>query len=177
MKEISPWILIPSYLLIIGIMIFSAFPQKILQPIGEMLSVYFPESLHWEGTKAYTSLGYWDGTTIMIVVMTAFILLLGWLVLMSKKIKKVEQFNIVYAAERPFRPETTHVSYNIYAGYKKAVGFLVTPVVEIFWDSMSALLLDFAGWLRRIYSGNMQNYALHVVLFIVVFYLIALGGL
>jgi len=176
MKEISAWILIPSYILIVGIMIFSAFPQYVLQPIGNMLSVYFPESLHWEGTKAYTALGYWDGTTIMIVVMTAFALLLGWLVLMSKKIKKIGQFNIVYAAERPYRPETTHVSYNIYAGYKKALGFLVTPVVEAFWEGMSNLLLEFAGWLRRIYSGNMQNYALHVVLFIVVFYLIALGG-
>ena len=177
MKEISAWILIPSYILIIGIMVFSAFPQWVLKPIGNMLAVYFPKSLYWQGTRAFTSLGYWDGTTTMIVVVTAFTLLLGWLVIASKKVKRIGQFNIVYAAERPYRPETTHVSYNIYAGYKKALGFLATPVVETFWDNVSDMVLDFSGWLRRIYSGNMQNYALHVVLFIVVFYLIALGGL
>ncbi|MBN2236086.1 MAG: hypothetical protein JW729_00915 [Bacteroidales bacterium] len=177
-KEISAWILVPSYILIIGIMIFSAFPQYILQPIGDMLAPYFStETLVWEGTKATTSLGYWDGTTIMIVVATAFLLLLAWLLALSSKTKKIEQFNIVFAAERPFRPETTHVSYNIYAGYKKALGFLITPLVTAFWESMSNLVLEFANWLRRIYGGSMQNYAIHVVLFIVVFYLIALGGL
>jgi formate hydrogenlyase subunit 3/multisubunit Na+/H+ antiporter MnhD subunit len=176
-KEISPWILIPSYILIIGIMIFSAFPQYVLQPIGEMLNPYMSaDSITWEGSKAYTSLGYWDGTTIMIVVGTAFMLLLGWLVLMSSKIQKVGQFNIVFAAERPYKPETTHVSYNIYAGYKKALGFIVAPGITEFWNRISQWVLDLAGWLRRIYSGSIQNYTLHLILFIVVFYLITLGG-
>ncbi len=178
MKEISAWILIPTYIMIIGIMIFSAFPQYILKPIGDMLAPYFPsEILVWDGTKALTSFGYWDGSTVMVVVGTTFMLLLVWLIALSSKAKKVEQFNIVFAAERPERPETTHVSYNIYAGYKKALGFLVAPVITAFWDSVSNSVLEFANWLRRIYSGSAQNYALHVVLFIVVFYLIALGGL
>ncbi len=178
MTEISWWILGPVYVLIIGIMIFSAFPQYVLQPIGEMLNPYFnTEIVSWEGTKAFTKLGYWDGTTIMIVVGTAFVLLLGWLISLSRKAQKVKQFNIVYAAERPFRPETTHVSYNIYAGYKKALGFLVAPGITNFWNTVSDMVLDIAGWLRRIYSGSIQNYTLHVIVFIVVFYLITIGGL
>lgn len=176
-KELSAWILIPSYIMIIGIMIFSAFPKLVLQPIGDMIAPYFGTQLTWDGSKALTQLGYWDGSTVMTVIGTAFMLLLLWLVLLSSKIKKIGQFNIVYAAERPFRPETTHVSYNIYAGYKKALGFIVAPGITSFWNAVSNLLLDFANWLRRIYGGSMQNYALHVVLFIVVFYLIALGGL
>jgi formate hydrogenlyase subunit 3/multisubunit Na+/H+ antiporter MnhD subunit len=177
--EISAWILVPVYVLIIGIMIFSAFPQYILQPIGEMLTPYFQgnEILAWEGTKAFTKLGYWDGTTVMIVVGTTFVLLLAWLISLSAKAQKVKQFNIVFAAERPFRPETTHVSYNIYAGYKKALGFLVAPGITNFWNTVSEMVLDLAGWMRRIYSGSIQNYTLHVILFIVVFYLITIGGL
>ncbi|MCF8295577.1 MAG: hypothetical protein K9I34_05880 [Bacteroidales bacterium] len=178
MKEISAWVLIPSYILIIGIMLFSAFPKDVLTPISEMIMPYFTsETLVWDGTKAMTSMGYWDGSTIMIVVGTAFMLLLGWLIVLSAKAQKVEQFNIVYAAERPFRPETTHVSHNIYAGYKKAIGFLVSPVITVFWDQASTFVLDFAGWIRRIYSGSIQNYAIHVIFYIVVFYLISLGGL
>ena len=178
MTEISAWILVPVYVLIVGIMIFSAFPQYILQPIGEMLTPYFnTEVVQWEGTKAFTELGYWDATTIMTVVGTAFILILVWLISLSSKAQKVKQFNIVYAAERPFRPETTHISYNMYAGYKKALGFLVAPGITNFWYSTSQMLLDIAGWVRRIYSGSIQNYTLHVVLFIVIFYLITIGGL
>jgi len=177
--EISAWILVPVYVLLIGIMIFSAFPQYILQPIGEMLTPYFQgnEILAWEGTKAYTKLGYWDPESIMVVVGTAFILILIWLIKLSAKSQKVKQFNIVYAAERPFRPETTHVSYNMYAGYKKALGFLVAPGITNFWDTVSQWLLDTAGWMRRIYGGSIQNYTLHVILFIVLFYLITIGGL
>jgi len=178
MTEISWWILGPVYVLIVGIMIFSAFPQYVLQPLGEMLNPYFStETLSWEGTKAFTKLGYWDGTTIMIVVGTTFMLLLAWLISLSRKAQKVKQFNIVFAAERPFRPETTHVSYNIYAGYKKALGFLVAPGITNFWYSVSQFVLDLAGWARRIYSGSIQNYTLHVIVFIVVFYLITIGGL
>ncbi len=177
-KEISAWILIPSYILIIGIMIFSAFPQYILQPISDMIAPHFQsETITWTGSLATTSLGYWDATTIMIVVGTAFMLLLGWLIWLSAKAQKVEQFNIVFAAERPFRPETTHVSYNIYAGYQKALGWIVAPGITNFWNTMSTNLLEFAGWTRRIYSGSIQNYTLHVILFIVVFYLISIGGL
>jgi formate hydrogenlyase subunit 3/multisubunit Na+/H+ antiporter MnhD subunit len=178
MTEISAWILVPSYILIIGIMIFSSSPQYFLKPIGDMLAPYFSgETLAWEGTKAYTSLGYWDGTTVMTVIGSAFVLVLGWLVIMSSKAQKIKQFNIVFAAERPFKPETTHVSYNIYAGYKKALGFLVFPGITTFWDTLSQMLLDLGGWLRRIYSGSIQNYTLHVILFIVVFYLMIIGGL
>jgi len=178
MTEISAWILIPTYILIIGIMIFSAYPQYFLQPIGDMLAPYFnAQNLSWNGSKAYTTLGYWDGTTVMTVIGSAFVLVLGWLMIMSSKAQKVKQFNIVFAAERPFKPETTHVSYNIYAGYKKAIGFLVAPGITNFWDTVSQMVLDLAGWLRRIYSGSIQNYTLHVILFIVVFYLIIIGGL
>ena len=67
--------------------------------------------------------------------------------------------------------------YNIYAGYKKALGFLVAPGITNFWNTVSDMVLDIAGWLRRIYSGSIQNYTLHVIVFIVVFYLITIGGL
>ncbi len=177
MNEISAWVLIPSYLLIIGIMIFSAFPKEVLIPISDAIAPYFGnDALVWEGTKAVSHLGYWDGTTIAIVVGTAFMLILAWLIVLSAKAQKVEQFNIVFAAERPFRPETTHVSYNIYAGFHKAIGFLVTPLVTTFWNRMAEWTLDLAGWGRRIYSGSIQNYTIHVLFYIVVFYLLSMGG-
>jgi formate hydrogenlyase subunit 3/multisubunit Na+/H+ antiporter MnhD subunit len=176
-KEISPWVLVPSYILIIGIMIFSAFPQVVLKPIGEMLTPFFhSDILQWENTRAFTRLGYFDGTTTMIVVGTAFLLIFTWLTVLSSKAKKVKQFNIVFSAEKPFKPETTHVSYNMYAGYNKALGFLAAPGITAFWNTVSQSLLEFAGWLRRIYGGSIQNYSLHVVLFIVVFYLLTIGG-
>jgi formate hydrogenlyase subunit 3/multisubunit Na+/H+ antiporter MnhD subunit len=170
-KEISVWFLIPIYILIIGIMVFSARPDLILKPIGNLISEYLPEgALTWTGTLAATPIGYWNGPAIMITVGIMFVILLGWLMFFSRKAQKVKQFNIVYSGERPFTPETTHVSYNMFAGYNKALGFMVLPGITNFWNFTSDLLHDLAGLGRRIYGGNGQTYMVHIVLYTVVLF-------
>ena len=170
-KEISVWFIIPIYILIAGLMIFSARPDIILKPIGNLISQYFPDGgLRWTGTLASSPLGYWNGFAIMITVGIMFALLLGWLIVMSRKAQKVEQFNIVYSGERPFTPETTHVSYNMFAGYNKALGFLVLPWITNFWNSLTEMIHDVAGIVRRIYSGNGQTYMVHILFYMVVLF-------
>lgn len=176
LKEISPSILIPVYILIAGIFYFSAFPQDVLEPIGKMLSNYFPSTLEWAADgNAVTILSNWNGQAVMIIIISVFVLVFGYLWLLTGKTQKIEQFNIVYSAERPFRPETTHVSYNMFAGLNKAIGFLVAPGITNFWNNVSKMVLDFAGVVRRLYSGNGQVYTIHIIIYIVVFYLISLG--
>ncbi len=177
-KELSIWFLLPQYILIIGIMVFSAKPDLILKPIGNAIAMAFPSNqLTWEGTKALSTLGYWDATTIMVVIGGMFVVLLGWLMFMSRKAQKVEQFNMVYAAERPERPELTHVSHNIYAGYNKALGFLVAPGITNFWNYTTNLVESTGNFIRRIYSGNGQSYAIHLVSYIVIVFIIYLTAI
>jgi formate hydrogenlyase subunit 3/multisubunit Na+/H+ antiporter MnhD subunit len=171
-KDISIWFIIPIYTLIIGIMIFSARPDLILKPIGNFLMPYFPtDALSWTDTMAKTRLGYWDGTWVMIIIGIMFSLIFAWLFILSRKATKVEQFNIAYSGERPERPETTHMAHNIYAGFNKAVGFIVTPNISKFWASASENLDGAAGYFRRIYNGNGQTYALHIIIYTLAMYL------
>ena len=172
-KEISIWLLIPVYLLLFAIMIISAKPEFILKPLGDYLTAYFPTgALTWEGTMASTAYGYWDGFWVMIIVAIMFVLLLSWLLITNAKAQKVKQFNIVYAGERPFRPETTHMAHNLYAGYNKALGFIIAPYITGFWNWMSDLIYDISGFVRRIYSGNGQTYVLHIIVYILIVYLV-----
>ena len=177
-SEISPWFLIPAYILIMGIMVFSSKPELILQPFGKVTAEYFPGSpLQWKGDgTAIGQLGYWNGSQIMIVVMGLFVLMLLWLIMLNRNVKKVNQFNIVYAGERPERPETTHIAYNIFAGYNKAVGFLITPWITELWNWIYESVHEFADQVRRIYTGNGQTYVLHVLTYIVIVYLLTIGG-
>lgn len=176
-KEAPIWYLIPQFILLGTVMVFSLGPNLILKPIGEFLLPYFPENpLIWEGSHASTSLGYWNPVEIMYIVGAIFVTLAIWLFVITRKAKKVKQFNIVFAAERPFTPETTHFAYNFFAPYKKALGFLVMPVVTGFWNIVSDILHGAAEFFRKIYSGNGQTYAAHILLFVVVFYFITLGG-
>ena len=101
-----------------------------------------------------------------------FTLLFAWLFFLNSKAKKVKQFNIVYSGERPERPETTHVSYNIYAGYNKALGWLVAPKITEFWDNMTDWVHSVAHYGRQLYSGNAQVYVTYVVVYILAVYFI-----
>jgi len=170
-KEIPVAFLIPIYVLIIGIMIFSMKPHWILAPISEYLSAYFPTNpVVWDGAAATTALGYWNGEWIMYIVGVMFILILGWLLWLNARATKVKQFNMVYSAERPFRPETTHMAHNMYAGYNKALGFISEPGITNFWNRVASFISDSAGILRRVYTGNGQTYAFHIVAYIVIIY-------
>ncbi len=172
-KDISIWFAIPVYILIIGIMIISAKPEWVLQPLGAMISQWYPDAaLAWDGGLATGPYGYWNGNGIMITVGIMFALLATWLWMMSRKAIQVKQFNIVYSAEAPQRPETTHISYNIFAGYQKALGWIVAPKITEFWDSMTEWSHSLAHYVRQIYTGNGQLYATYVLAYIVAVYFI-----
>ncbi|MBN2747489.1 MAG: hypothetical protein JXR34_12245, partial [Bacteroidales bacterium] len=176
-KEISVWFLIPIYVLIIGLMVFAAMPQLVLQPLGTLIANYFPNNqLVWEGSYAYTAIGHWTGTGVMISIMVMFLGTLLLVKLSTRKAHKLKQFDIVFSGERPHRPETTHVAHNMYAGFYKAVWPFTLPAVEAFWNWISDFIHETAGFVRRIYSGNGQAYMLHIVLFIIIMFFITIGG-
>ena len=172
-KEISIWFLIPIYTLLAGIMVFSSKPDWVLTPISNYLAGAFPSNqVTWDGAAATTSLGYWNGTWVMTIVGVMFMMLLGWLLWLNARATKVKQFNMVYSAERPFRPETTHMAHNMYAGYNKALGFLVAPGITRFWRAITGFVEDVADFVRRIYTGNGQTYALYIVAYLVIIYFV-----
>ncbi|MEA2040960.1 MAG: proton-conducting transporter membrane subunit [Bacteroidota bacterium] len=173
-KEISVWLLIPVYLLLIAIMVISVEPGIILKPLGNYLTAYFPSgTITWDGTLASTGLGYWDGYWVMIIIGIMFVLIFAWLYFLNSKAKKVKQFNIVYSGERPFKPETTHMAHNLFAGYNKALGLINAPYVTKFWNYLSDFIHDIADFTRRIYTGNGQTYALHIIIYLMAVYLMA----
>ncbi|MDZ4183206.1 MAG: hypothetical protein U1B83_10035, partial [Candidatus Cloacimonadaceae bacterium] len=116
--------------------------------------------------------GYWNGNLIMYVTMGVFILPLIWLILVNAKAQKVKQFNIVFAAERPFKPWTTHFAFNMFAHYYKALGIFVQPRVEAFWQGVDEWTHSISATLARLYTGNGQTYLLHIFLYTIVLYLL-----
>jgi hypothetical protein len=89
-----------------------------------------------------------------------------------RKPQSVKQFNIVYAAERPDSPEITHYAHNFFAHYRKALGFAIEPLATRFWNGVAEWTHSLAAMVRTIYTGNGQTYALHIVLFLLVLYLL-----
>lgn len=173
LKE-APWALLIPQLVLIGMIVaFSAYPLWLIQPLSELMANYLPQTLSWEGTVMKTHLGYWDGFLVINVVGALFLLPFLLLLFLSRfmRIQKVKQFNIVFAAERPESPETTHYAYGFYSFYERAMGGLVKPRATAFWTGVSEWSHTLGGTFRGLYTGNGQTYALYVVIYLAVLYL------
>jgi len=171
-------LLLPQGVMVACIMVISAYPKLLLDPLSVAIDPFIANNLVWDGLAMQTHYGYWNAPMIMAVVggvwMVPLILLL--LVSMTLKIQKVEQFNIVYAAERPRRPEETHFAYNFFAHYDRAIGFVVRPRATAFWNAVIEWSHSLAAVLRIFYNGNGQTYALFVIMYFVAMFMVN-GGL
>jgi formate hydrogenlyase subunit 3/multisubunit Na+/H+ antiporter MnhD subunit len=177
LKEAPFWILLPQMIFVVFLMAFALVPGLALQHVDHYIHQFYPGGgLDWEGLTITSQYGYWAPIPIMLVVGAIFATLFLWLLFVNRKAQKVKQFNIVFAAERPYRPETTHFAWNFFAPYRKALGFLTQPHVTRFWTTLSEALHSGADLTRRIYTGNGQTYAIHLLAFVVVVFLLQ-GGL
>jgi formate hydrogenlyase subunit 3/multisubunit Na+/H+ antiporter MnhD subunit len=176
LKEAPFWIILPQMIFVAFLMVFALVPGLALRHVDAYISNFFPEgALHWEGLTITSSYGYWSPVSIMVVVGVIFVTLFAWLLFVNRRAQQVKQFNIVFAAERPYRPETTHFAWNFFAPYRKALGFLTQPLATRFWETLTELLHTLADLLRRLYSGNGQTYVIHLLGFVVVVFLLSLG--
>lgn len=174
-KEAPVWMLVPQYVLIVGIFLFSARPKLLLKPISAIINPVFPTTLHWQGFTVYSSIGYWNGTLMMVMVGVIFVLVLLYLILSGPRPQKVKPFNIVYAAERPEIPETTHYAYHFFTPYRRAMAPVLTPLVKRFWSGVSEWTNATAQVFRQLYTGNGQTYALFILIFGLILYFFSMG--
>jgi formate hydrogenlyase subunit 3/multisubunit Na+/H+ antiporter MnhD subunit len=177
-KEAPIWYLIPQGIFIMAIMAFSMLPNLLTKPISKAVGEYFvkPDWLSWNGytihMASHNLSAYWNGNLVMFVTMGVFMVPLIWLMLVLGKTQKVKQFNIVFAAERPYKPWTTHFAFNMFAHYYKALGFWVQPRAEKFWRGVGEWTHSVSSTLSRLYTGNGQTYLLHIFLYVITLYLI-----
>jgi len=172
LKEAPFWIILPQMIYVAALLAFSVVPGLAMRHVDAYLSPFFVgQGLNWDGFTITSNYGYWSPISIMIVVAVIFTSLFVWLLFINRKAQKVKQFNIVFAAERPYRPETTHFAWNFFAPYRKALGFLMQPFVTRFWETITDLLHTIADLSRRFYTGNGQTYAIQLLAFVIIVYL------
>jgi formate hydrogenlyase subunit 3/multisubunit Na+/H+ antiporter MnhD subunit len=175
-REAPFWLVAPQMIYVVCLLAFALVPGLALRHVDAYISQFLPQgALSWEGLTITSEFGYWSPVSIMLVIGVIFSLVFALLLFVNRRAQKVKQFNIVFAAERPYRPETTHFAWNFYAPYRKALGILAWPVFERFWGVIADLLHTLADLLRRLYNGNGQVYAIHLLAFVVIVYLLKIG--
>ncbi len=168
-KEAPFWIVLPQMIYVALLLVFAVVPGLALHRVDTYLNQFFPEGgLNWSGSTISSQYGYWNPVAIMIIVGVIFSTVFAWLLFVNRRAQMVKQFNIVFSAERPFRPETTHFAWNFFAPYRKALGFMTQPFVTRFWQAVTDLLHTAGDLGRRLYNGNGQTYAFHFLAFVVI---------
>ena len=158
-REAPPQLLLPQFVLVAAILALSFFPKLVMDPVSAAIDPYFASTLVWEGMSLETIYGYWNPVPVMAstVAIAAVLFLLIWLVYKS----------------RHSRLTPSGVA-RFYAFHRSALNASVIPVASAFWDGVSGLTIGAAGWMRRIYTGDGQTYALHILHYVVVLYLISM---
>ncbi|MBU0934138.1 MAG: hypothetical protein KKC64_00865, partial [Spirochaetes bacterium] len=165
-------LLVPQGLLMAALLAVSAFPSLLLNPLMAVVGERFGAGLAFSGSTLLSPLGYWNGTTTMVVTAVVFGLCFFWLLANLHNPQSVKQFNIVFAAERPYKPQTTHYAWSFFKPYERALGFLTRQRVERFWAGFGTGVNALGGAIRRLNTGNGQTYALHIILYVAILYLI-----
>ncbi len=177
LKEAPFWIMVPQVIYVIFLLGFAVVPGLALRKVDSYLDAFFPEGgLNWEGLTILSDYGYWSPVWIMVVTGGIFAAVFMLLLMINRKAQKVKQFNIVFSAERPYRPETTHFAWNFFAPYRKALWFLLLPIATRFWGAVTEALHATASFSRRFYTGDGQHYVFHLLGFVVGIYLIMMGA-
>ena len=169
-REAPLALILPQVGLMAILMAVSVFPSLMLNPILAITGRSFEPIFRFAGSALQSPLGYWNGTLTMVVTGVVFALCLVWMLINLHNPQSVKQFNIVFAAERPLRPNTTHYAWAFFEPYRDALGFLTKARAERFWAVVGTGINGVGGALRRLYTGNGQTYALHVVIYVVALY-------
>ncbi len=180
LKEAPFWILVPQMIFVVILIGFAVLPGVALQKVDAFIGTYFGDQpliwTGWMGRTIVSTYGYWSPVGVMLTIAVMFVGVLALLLAMNRNAQKLKQFNIVFAAERPFKPQTTHFAWNFFAPYRKAMGFVETPIVTSFWTGITDSFAATAEFGRKLYSGDGQTYAVQVLFFVIATYLIAMGG-
>ncbi|MEN8223371.1 MAG: proton-conducting transporter membrane subunit, partial [Acidobacteriota bacterium] len=127
-------------------------------------------------SKILSSIGHWNAYALMIFTGITFIGVLIVFYLNNPKIRKVGQLDIGYSGEVPETPEQLHYGYNIYAHFKRAVRFLIVPFVSRIYSSTYRSILSLVDLFRKFYSGDLNTYALWVIITVAFTFYLFLKG-
>ncbi len=172
-KEAPAAMVIPSLLMALFAFVLGVFPGILLQPIdAAMQSMGFAggEGHLWQMSTLFNDWG--NRVSMRPLTWTIIAIFLFFALFLTLKGLRGSRYvgtkDISTSGEVPREEENLTFAENFFQPFLRAVGPVMRYRIITYYRQIGQSIEAFADYLRRIYSGNGQSYALYVIAFVVI---------
>ncbi len=176
-KEAPAVMVVPMILLSLFLVLMGTFPGIIFKPIAAGMAELGFQGVPWHMSVLYNMWGDSVNLTyVSITFGTVFLLGLIYITLIARKgtKHKLSTKDIHTAGEIPKPEDNLNYSLDFYKPFERVLSPLLKHKLDVYYNEFGKGLEALFNFMRRIYTGNGQTYALYVVVFLVA--LILLSG-
>ncbi|MBN2664738.1 MAG: hypothetical protein JXR68_13900 [Bacteroidales bacterium] len=173
-KEAPALMLVPMVLMSFGLLALGTFPGLIFKHISSSMSYLGFNDVTWEmsvltnewGNKIYLT----HLNTMFMVVFAVFFVIIT--LVARKKTRRVGTKDIANAGEPILAEDNYHFSQDFYKPFWRVISPVMKYRIETFYNSFANGIGEFFQFFRRVYTGNGQTYALYVVIFLTILFIV-----
>ena len=168
---VAPMVLVSLFMIVLG-----TFPGLIFEPIADAMKTLGFENVQWNMSVLTNAWG--DSTWLKYantMFMVVFIVFFVVITFVNKKHTRIVSSKDIANSGEPIRPEDNyHFSEFFFQPFWRVVSPIMKYKVENFYLKIAKGFEDFFQYFRRIYSGNGQTYAVYVIIFLAILFVITL---
>ena len=176
-KEAPALMVVPMLILSVLLVVLGTFPGYLFKYIDNALVVMgYPVSQHkwWEMSAIFNDWGNKVNLDLVAyAVVTVFITIVVVLFYRWKNTRYVSTKDISLSGEMPKEDENYSFKVDFYKPFERAISPLLKYKISKYYEGFASGIEAFFDFVRRIYNGNAQTYAIYVVTFLVILLLIA----
>ncbi len=170
-KMIIPMLLLAGFTLAVGVV-----PGFVLEQISKAMGYLGIQTPNWENSVLFSN---WENSSVNLMSVATSIgilFVLGAIFLTIKNYRStryVTTKDIHTSGEVPTENENLTFAVNFYQPFERSLGSVIKPSIDRIFNLIGKNIESAADYLRYIYTGNGQTYAMYVILFFVVLILFA----
>ncbi len=169
-KEAPAAMVIPMMILAASLFFFGMFPGYLFEPIANSMEFLGMGQVDWSMTVLSNEWGdQVDTLSIVNSIITVFAI--GFIFLSLKNRKKtryVTTKDIHTGGEIPTENENLTYAVDFYKPFERAIEPAMRRKMDFYYNKFGNGLESLFEFVRRIYTGNGQTYALYVIIFLVI---------
>ena len=169
-KEAPATMVIPMVLLALSLVVTGAFPGLIMEPLANGMQTLGMGEVTWHMSLLSNGWGdHVDTLVIINTIATVFVVAFIFLGLRNRKrTRYVTTKDIHSSGEIPTENENLTYAVDFYKPFERAIAPVMKRKMDFYYNRFGEGLEAFFNFIRRIYTGNGQTYAIYVMIFIVI---------